>query len=124
MAFNMVIHHCCKVGDDPTMQFRGRRIFEKRGLEYDRWGLFECEETVTDLGYSKGKFKMWWRTREDVKDAIFRPIVTDTEAMTLAPYAIEKNVVVELFVEHDEEELINFTPLSIRRPPPRDEAQS
>ena len=72
----------------PIHAFPRRAHHCKAGLDRDKWSLIECEELVKELGFTEGKFKMWWRTRQDVKHNIFKPILNDTETMVLASYAI------------------------------------
>lgn len=61
-------------------------------LDIDKWSYFECLDTVKDLGYTRGKFKVWWRAEEDVESHKFRPILTDNEAMVCASFVLDNKV--------------------------------
>ncbi|XP_057444490.1 uncharacterized protein LOC130736714 [Lotus japonicus] len=105
MSFSVLVHHHGVFAREPHWHYKDVKI-TKVGVDKDRWGYFECLDTVKDLGYTRGKFKIWWRTRDDIIAHNFRPVLTDKDAMDLATFAI-KNMggSVHLFVEHTADEL-------------------
>ena len=74
------------------------------GLDPDKWSYFEIKGILeTDL-LVKEPYRLWWTIDEEVS---FRVIKDDVTAEIVKDYALEKNSVVNLFVEHNVDESID-----------------
>lgn len=113
MAFNVIVHHLGQFVVQPRLRYIDVKVTAVP-ISVRRWSSFECLDNVADLGYTRGKFKVFWMTYEDFVAHNLRPFLTNDEAIVVATYATNNKGKMHLFVKHDVEEL-SSTPLDLLR---------
>jgi len=98
MSISVSVHYGGRFVRDWLINYTGGNVKLFEGLDIEKWSYFEiCGIVEQDLEVKK-QYRLWWMPDEDVD---FRIIRLDEDANEIKDYAVKKNRAVNIFVEHD-----------------------
>lgn len=88
---------------DWLISYTGGEVKRFEGLDPDKFSFFELSGYVEeDLSIKKGTYRLWWMPHYEVN---FRVVKVDADVSEMKEYALKVNKPVNLFVEHDVDEV-------------------
>jgi len=98
MSISVSVRYGGRFVRDWLINYTGGNVKLFEGLDIEKWSYFEiCGIVEQDLEVKK-QYRLWWMPDEYVD---FRIIRFDEDANEIKDYAVKKNRVVNIFVEHD-----------------------
>lgn len=83
--------------EGPPFKYVGGQLHCISSIDSDRWSYFEALSFLKDFWHAEPG-RLWWKPNGG---SMLKEITWDNHALEMANYAIENDVEVELYIEHD-----------------------